>query len=193
MKLFIGILLGIILILINFRLIVFNENFYYDNSVKIDFSKEYVNNLISYFKGNTELNTKFFNERERLHLSDVRNLIIKTNYLLYFLIIGLILLMIKFYRELPLIFITSFGLILVLIGIFYLIGFSNLFYKFHLLAFNNDLWLLDPKTDNLVNIFPENFFLIALKKIITRAFFSSLALACSGLIFLKIKKNFSIL
>ena len=39
--------------------------------------------------------------------------------------------------------------------------FSGAFLQFHYLAFSNDLWQLDPRTDNLIRMFPEGFFLDA--------------------------------
>ena len=38
-----------------------------------------------------------------------------------------------------------------------LVGFDSLFRKFHVLSFANDFWLLDPRTDHLVQMFPQNF------------------------------------
>ena len=39
-----------------------------------------------------------------------------------------------------------------------LIDFNSIFYFFHILSFSNDLWLLDPATDYLIMMFPEGFF-----------------------------------
>lgn len=36
--------------------------------------------------------------------------------------------------------------------------FTRAFTQFHHVFFNNDLWLLDPKTDLLINMLPEGFF-----------------------------------
>jgi len=40
-----------------------------------------------------------------------------------------------------------------------LTGFEGAFEQFHLVAFSNDLWKLDPRTDHLVQMFPEGFWL----------------------------------
>ena len=45
-----------------------------------------------------------------------------------------------------------------IIGIMMLVDFSTMFWKFHLLFFDNDLWLLDIDTDVLIQMFPEDFF-----------------------------------
>ncbi len=40
-----------------------------------------------------------------------------------------------------------------------LVNFNGLFITFHLLAFTNDGWLLDPRTDLLIRLMPETFFI----------------------------------
>ena len=43
-------------------------------------------------------------------------------------------------------------------GLLSLTGFSQTFYFFHVIAFTNDLWKLDPARDYLIMMFPEGFF-----------------------------------
>lgn len=51
------------------------------------------------------------------------------------------------------------GLALILgIGIWAVSDFDGLFIRFHLTAFSNDLWLLDPRTDLLIRLMPTEFF-----------------------------------
>ena len=50
-----------------------------------------------------------------------------------------------------------FAVALVLIGIIST-DFTKYFIVFHKIFFNNDLWVLDPRTDMLINIVPEGFF-----------------------------------
>jgi integral membrane protein (TIGR01906 family) len=38
-----------------------------------------------------------------------------------------------------------------------LLGFDRAFEEFHFIAFNNDLWRLDPRTDHLIQMFPQGF------------------------------------
>jgi integral membrane protein (TIGR01906 family) len=38
-----------------------------------------------------------------------------------------------------------------------LLGFDRAFEQFHFIAFSNDLWRLDPRTDHLIQMFPEDF------------------------------------
>lgn len=44
------------------------------------------------------------------------------------------------------------------LGVWALVGFTGLFTAFHRLAFRNDGWLLDPRTDLLIRLMPEHFF-----------------------------------
>ena len=48
--------------------------------------------------------------------------------------------------------------IFVAIGIYAIVDFSSLFWNFHLLFFDNDLWILDGATDIMIQMFPEAFF-----------------------------------
>ena len=39
-----------------------------------------------------------------------------------------------------------------------IIGFDRLFLFFHLVSFSNELWILDPRHDYLIAMFPQGFF-----------------------------------
>ena len=49
--------------------------------------------------------------------------------------------------------------LLAVLGAVSLAGFDAVFTRFHLISFSNDLWRLDPRTDYLIRLFPEGFFL----------------------------------
>ncbi len=49
-------------------------------------------------------------------------------------------------------------LLLLVIGLYALLDFTGVFYAFHHLAFTNDLWLLNPQEDLLIQLMPESFF-----------------------------------
>lgn len=58
-------------------------------------------------------------------------------------------------------YLIALGILLVLSLILLLIGMNNftyLFTEFHHVFFDNDLWLLDPRVDNLVNVMQEDVF-----------------------------------
>lgn len=46
-----------------------------------------------------------------------------------------------------------------------LADFRQLFLQFHLVSFTNDLWLLDPARDHLIQLFPQGFFFDAAVRI----------------------------
>ena len=58
------------------------------------------------------------------------------------------------------------GILVVVVGIFALAGFDTLFLGFHQLAFDNDLWQLDPRQDYLVIIFPQGFWFDATMRVV---------------------------
>ena len=65
-----------------------------------------------------------------------------------------------------------------------LAGFSRVFIGFHHLAFSNDLWLLDPATDAMIRMLPEEFFAgMALQGAVSAALYALLfyALAAAAL------------
>jgi integral membrane protein (TIGR01906 family) len=47
--------------------------------------------------------------------------------------------------------------VVVLVGVLSLLDFDGLWTRFHQVAFRNDMWLLDPRTDYLIMLFPEPF------------------------------------
>ena len=54
-----------------------------------------------------------------------------------------------------------------------LAGFSRVFIWFHHLAFSNDLWLLDPATDAMIRMLPEEFFAgMAMQGLVSAALFA---------------------
>jgi integral membrane protein (TIGR01906 family) len=110
-----------------------------------------------------------YNNREILHMKDVKDLLKVVKYVQ---IVSLLILtfysivaistysnrkVIKLLKDLSLGGIFTLGLIL-LIGISFVFGFNKLFLYFHLISFSNDLWLLDPRYDYIIMMFPQGFF-----------------------------------
>ncbi len=46
-----------------------------------------------------------------------------------------------------------------------MLDFGGFWTNFHLVAFANNLWILDPKTDWLIRMFPEEFFFSAVERV----------------------------
>lgn len=113
----------------------------------------------------------FFNEKEMIHMEDVKKIFTYLIYLTISFSIVIFLLIKK--HDLPKIFIYSLIPIGVLILIVFLFSFDESFTIFHKIFFKNEYWLLDPEKDRLIVLFPIEFFIRAFYRII---FFTILTL-----------------
>ena len=123
--------------------------------------------LILYLKGGeNDLLRPHFNEKEILHMEDVKALFDLARIIKY---IGIIIIILGFYyfwkkKDIVLLAKTClYGLfsnhiIIIIIGFLAFNDFNKYFTYFHLLFFTNDLWLLDPNTDLMIQMLPEEFF-----------------------------------
>jgi integral membrane protein (TIGR01906 family) len=131
--------------------------------------------LINYFNSGEEYinliavkdGQKFalFNEREMLHLKDVKDLF----WLDYWILLGSLGYALAYagfsiwrkdWRQLTHGLFWGSGLtlaLMLLLGLGMLLDFDRLFLQLHLLSFTNDLWLLDPSKDYLIMLFPRGF------------------------------------
>ena len=110
----------------------------------------------------------FFNEQDRLHLADVRNLFLGglklRNYAVILATILMIVLRAKkadFRRMVPLGYLQALFVYLILaviLGVAMSIDFTSCFTLFHKLFFTNNLWIFDPETDYMIRMLPEGFF-----------------------------------
>lgn len=137
-----------------------------------------------------------YDERELKHLADVRNLFrrgfaLRTAAALTGLLAGALVV----YRHksaapsyLARAALTGCSLTLALLALaLFLLStdFNRWFTVFHQLSFSNDLWQLDPARENLIRIFPEEFFLAAARTAIVRAVAALLTLALAALFVLR--------
>ncbi len=120
----------------------------------------------------------FFTEREKLHLADCRNIFlgaVRFRAMSLLVIAGLLIAIWfsvqkrsdasevrkRYARTLAggyltaLIILVVFAVFLIIVGMH---NFTFLFTKFHHVFFDNDLWILDPRHDNLVNVMQESVF-----------------------------------
>lgn len=112
---------------------------------------------------------EFFNEREIAHMEDVRELFIGALYLraaclaaAALCIIFLILSKASLRFVLPRALCAGTGIFFMLTAVLAAVistDFTKYFVIFHKIFFDNDLWILDPATDLLINIVPEPFFM----------------------------------
>ena len=125
--------------------------------------------IISYLKGHgqDELLTPHFNKKEVLHMKDVQNLFDMARSIKYGgLIISLVIFTYFLYKKEDLYLGKTllYGplityIFLIVIGLLASTDFNKYFTYFHLIFFTNDLWLLDPKTDLMIQMLPEDFFM----------------------------------
>lgn len=141
---------------------------------------------------------EFFNEREIAHMEDVRGLFLKALSIRRICLVlgaGLLILMAatkaRMGRVLPPFLCMGTGLFFALITVLGLIistDFTKYFIMFHHIFFTNDLWILDPATDMLINIVPEGFFMDTAARI--ALLFGSLSLILFGVcLFLTIRNR----
>ena len=132
-----------------------------------------------------------FNNREISHMKDVKQLVrgvymlalVSAAYLVALIVVGFGWQKVRFVPALAKRLTWGGGLTLILIvvfGIAALVGFDGLFLKFHQLSFANDLWRLNPRTDYLVRIFPQDFWFDATMWVSLRVIAGALILTVVG-------------
>jgi integral membrane protein (TIGR01906 family) len=109
-----------------------------------------------------------FNEKELIHLKDVKNLYIldwTVQIVTFFILSASVLLMLFLLKEKWLLIIKGIfwgsGVtlaLMVFLAFWSLFGFEQLFVLFHRLSFTNEFWILDPSKDYLIMLFPGEFF-----------------------------------
>jgi integral membrane protein (TIGR01906 family) len=75
--------------------------------------------------------------------------------------------------------------ILLVVAALSFVDFSGLFVRFHELSFSNDLWMLDPRRDYLVMLFPEGFWLDVTLRIAALTAAEALAVGGLGLVLVR--------
>lgn len=141
--------------------------------------------LIKYLKGQggNELLKPHFNEREILHMEDVQHLFDLARIVKYISTIISILILLYFLRKKEILTLGKtlfYGIFLnyaliALLGILIVFDFNKYFTYFHLIFFSNELWILDPSTDLMIQMLPEQFF-FGMARNIGLTFFLSIAI-----------------
>jgi integral membrane protein (TIGR01906 family) len=177
--------LPLLLVPLNVRLVVHNFALYeaqferYRIELVTGFSKSELlgatRALFAYFDGDFEPfsyrlrnGQEIYNEREVAHLRDVKSLLRLSERIGIAAGLAMATTLVVQYasssrrfetigRSLVLGAAGTMGL-LALLALVSLADFSGAFLQFHQLFFSNDLWQLDPRTDNLIRMFPEGFF-----------------------------------
>ena len=140
-----------------------------------------------------------FNDREVAHMRDVKQLVrgvyfmalASAIYLTAVVVAGFAMQRSRFVGPLAKRALWGGGLtlgLLVVFGIVAIVGFDGVFLKFHQLSFANDFWQLDPRTDYLVRIFPQDFWFDATMWVAVRAITGALVLTMAGSAYLVYKR-----
>ncbi|MBS3872007.1 MAG: TIGR01906 family membrane protein [Firmicutes bacterium] len=128
-------------------------------------------NVVATVRGRNGL---LYGEREVKHLRDVRYLFALTFLVRNISIVALLLLLTallwtrNFNRGVRGYFCGSavISCLLLILGLLAAVDFTHYFTLFHLLTFDNDLWLLNPATEYLIRMVPEPFFMAAALRIV---------------------------
>jgi len=162
--------------------------------------------LIDYFNSDDELISltvikdgqpfDLFNDRETIHLKDVKYLfrldymvlIFCSLYVLAYLVVSLV-----WRRRQQLLSLARSAIIggsftlglMVLLGIGILVDFNSLFWQFHVLSFSNDFWKLNPNTDYLIMLFPQGFWYDAAIFIVGLIVAGALLISFTGWLYLR--------
>ena len=110
----------------------------------------------------------FFNERDRLHMRDVRNLFLggmKVGVICLAVAAVILAVLRKREKDWKRLYFRTYSIALsawlvigVLLGIAFRVDFTTCFTIFHKLFFTNNLWVFDPETDYMIRMLPEGFF-----------------------------------
>jgi integral membrane protein (TIGR01906 family) len=207
----------IMVYLFSFNLVAFNDSFYKKEFLKYDlyseldgYDIESVNSeVISYLKdsgSSRTISNDFFNEREKVHLLDVKN-IIHGLFLVYLISTGLFLaafaalifFMDFYFKNIMKIFLIAvfLGSILALLCTLALFTTANMNFDFlfgfmHKTFFSFGTYSFNPEYEKIVVIYPENLFFDAFTRIIFNVIISSVTVIffCIAVFYLEKKGIF---
>ncbi len=181
-----------VIILGNFNFLIFNKNYYQSLYIKVGVYQNFdpqiasyaTDNLFGYFRGQNMLDQNFFSMQAVSHLKDVKDLLQVSNGLFALSsvavsVISASLILKKQFKILLKSLLTSSIITAVLIaalGLGAATAFDSFFLKFHQILFANTLWLF-PADDNLIKLFPQQFFVEFANRLALNIFISSAIIA----------------
>lgn len=181
---FLFFLIPIFIILLSFHLVVFNSYVYKTIFKKADvyqnLGKEIADgeskNIINFLLNKSEL-SNFFNQKEKSHMTNVRELIYKLLnifYIIALLIIPMVLSLgfLPFNTIRKSLFLTI--ILIVLLGLILISNFNMAFSGFHKIFFKEDSYIFSPQ-ENLIKLFSNSFFIYITEYIFILSFIFSAA------------------
>ena len=180
----------------------FRHLYYHDiSSLNIEETSGYSENVIRenydalidynsvFHRGSLDLSLPMSREG-RIHFQDVKRIFDVLQILCVLSLIGSLILGIRAWKQGYRGFLKSAAVLSVFLpviaGMLIAFNWDNAFILFHELMFSNDYWLFDERTDPVINILPDEFFLHCALLIILLILAASLIM---GLIYLRQKKR----
>ena len=185
-------------LLLSVRVMAFNTDFYNKQYAKLGSAQAIkmseadltaaTQALLDYTQGRRDdivvyadvngVNRAVFDERETMHMVDVRKLYENAMATMYVLFGAAIVLGAAAYfinkrffsytlSRAYIVTVVSLGAAVFLLGVYMATDFNAFWTKFHLTFFTNDLWLLDPAVSIMINMFPESLFFGLIIKILS--------------------------
>ena len=179
LALFAGLSFIVFILLSSVFAYVFQKSFYEEFYEKehlaqeLDISEEELNeslfSMLDFVQSKTDSIASIFNEKEVEHMKDVKSLYElakKVQWICLGVTVCIVLIFYKVERRhmfsfLAKGFIQASFCFLFFIGVLALwawIDFTDFWYRIHTLFFTNELWIMDPRTDFMILICPENMF-----------------------------------
>lgn len=188
LPLLLGVGILMVTFVLGFEAIIFNEPYFewhYANRGVLDTTQMSMEDLmdvtvemLSYLKGDREnldmtatiagQDEEVFGQREKDHMVDVQKLYFGARNIrrigtgLIVLVISLGLLLKKDFLVQTLLrvkyYIGALLSLLLVVGLLFATNFEHYFTLFHEMFFSNDLWILNPRTDILINMVPYSYF-----------------------------------
>ena len=170
LKILISLLTLFILLIFSFNFLLNSDNFFQQQFSKhgsydrVDNADQINKAMLQYLTSETtELQVSGFNEREKIHLLDVKQIVKQLNNLMiitFFLLISLLAFLVRKEQSFKaLSFETSKTCLVILLvaAVFSIVSFSFLFSGFHQMFFDSGTWLFN-KEDLLIKLYPIDFF-----------------------------------
>ncbi|MCF6515839.1 TIGR01906 family membrane protein [Lactobacillus sp. S2-2] len=118
---------------------------------------EYLNSPAEYY---LKVHNVFISNNVVTHFKEVKHLIEFNNVILLFS--GFLSVYVFFFNRYlfinPLKIIYKYKLSLIILIVFIVADFKEIFYCLHELLFNNNYWMINPDKDPIINVFPEYYF-----------------------------------
>ncbi|MGH2405726.1 MAG: TIGR01906 family membrane protein [bacterium] len=137
-----------------------------------------------------------FSARETAHMADVRDLVqmlftVQTVSVLAVLTLAVIMIAISSPRAVATAALCGAlltGALLGIAGIIAASGFDSAWTEFHLVAFSNDLWQLDPTRDHLIQMFPEAFWMAITTLVVTATLLEAALIGGASAVYLLLSR-----